>query len=472
MSSKDYYIIMKILEENINLILRSLPSVGVVLDDPALQPIIECAGRKLVKCWLNYYLGRIRDELVSGKIADFDYEKLIEDVVFSVNSLYDNSMREVINATGIILHTGLGRSALSDTAVGSIIAAAKYTPVQSDPVTGKRALRESKVEVLLKELTGAEAVTVVNNNAAATMLVLNTLANNKEVVISRGQLVEIGGAFRMPDVMTMSGAVMSEIGTTNRTHLSDYRNAFSENTGALMHVHTSNYRLRGFGGTPGILEIVTLANELGVYSIDDLGSGALISLEKWGVENEPLIKDSIAAGVDLCCFSGDKLIGGPQSGIICGKYEHIVKIRKNPFARMFRVDKLTLAALEATLAIWVNGEYEEKIPLYKMLCTSKQVLKDRAIELMSKLSGKISAEISVEESDAYIGSGSLPDSGIKSWAVLLRFENNEAEYIAQTLRMNGVFSRVRAGCVWLDMISLLDGEFDLLVHRIINSFGK
>ncbi len=472
MSLKDYYIIMNDSEKELNSKLRSLPSVGKVLDNPALQPAIKCAGKNLFKCLLNDYLGKIREGLVSGKLVHFNYDKLIDEISFSVNSICDNSMREVINATGILLHTGLGRSALSNVAVGSITAAAKYTPVQSDPVTGKRSLRESKVEVLLKELTGAEAVTVVNNNAAATMLVLNTLAKDKEVVISRGQLVEIGGAFRMPDVMTMSGAIMKEIGTTNRTHLSDYRNAFDENVGALMHVHTSNYRLRGFGGTPDISEIVSLAKELGLYSIDDLGSGALVSLEKWGVESEPLIKDSITAGVDLCCFSGDKLIGGAQSGIICGKYEHIEKIRKNPFARMFRVDKLTLAALEATLAIWVNGEYEEKIPLYKMLCTSKQILKNRAMELSSKISGKIFAEISIEESEAYIGSGSLPDSGIKSWAVSLKFKNIEAEQGAQILRKNGVFSRVRAGRVWLDMISLLDGHFDLLVHRIISSFGK
>lgn len=451
--------------------LRSLPAMGKVLEDIKLSDLISEYGRELVKSQLNLELGRIRDNIVSGVISSFEYSELLQDVIFRVNSISRHEDRRVINATGIILHTGLGRAPLADEAVDAVRYAAKYTPVQSDPVTGKRSLRESKVERLIRQLTGAEAATVVNNNAAATMLVLNTLARGKNVVISRGQLVEIGGAFRMPDVMEMSGAVMKEIGTTNRTHLQDYRNAFDEDVSVLMHVHTSNYRLRGFGGTPGIAEITELAEKLGVYAVDDLGSGALVPLEKWGAESEPLVRDSIAAGVDLCCFSGDKLIGGAQAGIICGKAEHVQKIRKNPFARMFRVDKMTLAALEATLAIWVNGEHEQKIPMYRMLGIPKDELKRRAETLLADIKGKIAAGVELSHSEAYIGSGSLPDSGVESWAVVLKPENIGAEEAACILRKHGVFARVSNGRVWLDVISLLEGEYELLIQRIIESLG-
>ncbi len=457
--------------EEIKRRLQAIPAIGRLLEDSQLLEIIEQAGKGMVKLQLKIILDSLREDICAGNSLELDCSLIKSKLLLALNSFVEPQNRRVINATGILLHTGLGRAPLAEEAAAAVQAAARYTPVQSDPVTGKRSLRESRVEALLRELTGAEAVTVVNNNAAATMLVLNTLACNKEVVISRGQLVEIGGAFRMPDVMEMSGAIMREVGTTNRTHLRDYRAAYQPEVGALIHVHTSNYRLRGFSGTPGILELANLARELGVRIIDDLGSGALVPLSKWGAEDEPLICDSIAAGVDLCCFSGDKLIGGAQSGIICGKREFVEKVRKNPFARMFRVDKLTLAALEATLAIWVNGEHEQKIPLYRMLSTAKELLASRAKELAASLEGKIRAKVTISRSEAYIGSGSLPDSGVESWAVVLELANITAEAGARLLRSNGVFSRINAGKIWIDMIALLDCEFEILPEKIIATFG-
>ncbi len=453
---------------DVNDLLRKLPAVGRILEDSDLDAFTVKYGKELFKSQLVRHLEGVRKGILAGDIIDFDYNSLVSAVCRSVEAIAEVQRRKVINATGILLHTGLGRAPLASEAQEAVLAAGGYTPVQSDPVTGKRTLRELKVESLLQVLTGAEAVTVVNNNAAATMLVLNTIAAGRQVVISRGQLVEIGGAFRMPDVMRMSGAEMHEIGTTNRTHLRDYKEAFSEEVAAFMHVHTSNYRLRGFGGTPGIQEITRLARELGVCALDDLGSGALVPLSRWGGEDEPLVQDSIAADVDLCCFSGDKLIGGAQSGIICGKAEWVERVRKNPFARMFRVDKLTLAALETTLKIWVNGEYAEKIPLYRMLSTPKSQLQQRAESLCLLLTPQVKFKLEVCPSEAYIGSGSLPDSGVESWAVVVTPGEMDPEILSQEFRKSGVFARVNGGKIWLDIIAVLDSDFSLLSERLLN----
>jgi len=253
--------------------------------------------------------------------------------------------RRAINASGILLHTGLGRAPLADDAAAALAGTTRYSVLQASLESGDRSLREEKIQRLLIELTGCEAATVVNNNAAATMLILHTLAAGREVIISRGQLIEIGGSFRMPDVMSRSGAILREVGTTNRTHVRDYEEAINERTAAIMHVHTSNYRVRGFAGAPDIGELVELGRRRDVAVIDDLGSGAIVPLAEFGIGNEPLVKDSIAAGADVVCFSGDKLICGPQAGIICGKKPIIERIRRSAFARMFRVCKLTLAGL-------------------------------------------------------------------------------------------------------------------------------
>lgn len=460
------------MDEAIQSLLRGIPSMHDLLEDDSIILLMREYGDELVKLELRELIESLRNNIKSGTEIEIDRIKLFNDLTRRVRSFAADEERVVINATGILLHTGLGRAALAQEAISAITAASGYTPIQTDIDTGQRSLREAKIERILCELTGCEAATVVNNNAAATMLVLNTLCNNKEAIISRGQLVEIGGAFRMPDVMDKSSAIMHEIGTTNRTHLKDYAAAINENSGALVHVHTSNYRIRGFNNSPDISELAPLAKEQNLYSIDDLGSGALSTLDEWGLPNEPLIKDSIKAGADVCCFSGDKLIGGPQCGIICGKKEVIEAIRKNPFARMFRVCKLTLAALEATMVIWLNDTFRGKIPFYQMLSTPLQTLLERAGKIVDELSDIFEIECSFNESGAYVGSGSIPDEAIPSVAVRIIHKSIKPHKLALALRQHGVFPRVSDNALWLDMITLLAGQDEIIGDKIRKAISE
>ncbi len=322
------------------------------------------------------------------------------------------SLAPAVNATGVIMHSGLGRAVLPSAAVEALGAvAAGYSTLALDLDSGKRVPRDRHVEGLLRELTGAEAATVANNNAAATVLILNTLARGKDVVVSRGQLVEIGGSFRMPDVMATSGAVLREVGTTNKTHLRDYEAAVTDATGVLLRVHHSNYRIVGFAEEPPVEDLVALGRARGVPVVDDLGSGALVDLAPYGLRPEPLVQASVRAGADVVCFSGDKLIGGPQCGIIVGKDEWIRKIRKNPLARAFRCGKLSLAALEATLKLFLAPErLPERHPIYRMLALSPDELGRRARKLAAALRKSLpgSVSLSVEDGESQVGSGAVP----------------------------------------------------------------
>jgi L-seryl-tRNA(Ser) seleniumtransferase len=386
-----------------------------------------------------------------------------------------------VNATGILLHTGLGRAPLCEDALAALQGLGRYSLLQADVATGGRSLREEKIERLLVELTGCEAATVVNNNAAATMLVLNTLAAGREVVVSRGQLVEIGGSFRMPDVMARSGAVMREVGTTNRTRLSDYEAAVGERTGAILHVHTSNYRIRGFSWTPPVGELVELARRLAasrapaapVPVIDDLGSGALVRLSEFGIEDEPLVRDSIAAGVAVACMSGDKLISGPQAGIAVGRREVIEAARSNPLARAFRVCKMTLAALEATLVHFVNGTWREAIPFYRLLARSLEELDACAAEAAGALSHVKGVTCEVLDDVSYVGSGAAPDQGIATRVVAVRSAHVGADELARRLRTGvpSIFARVRDDAVLFDMRTVMPEETDALRGGVVSALG-
>jgi L-seryl-tRNA(Ser) seleniumtransferase len=380
--------------------------------------------------------------------------------------------RRAINATGILLHTGLGRAPFCAEASEAVAAGDRYAVLQTSIETGQRCQRDTDIEAMLRTLTGCEAATVVNNNAAGTMLVLNTLSEGKECIVSRGQLVEIGGAFRLPDVMEKSGATLREVGTTNRTHLRDYENAINENTGAIIHVHTSNYRVRGFSGTPSIQELVPLGKKHGIPVADDLGSGALVPLSEFGITNEPLVRDSVAAGADLMCFSADKLICGPQGGIILGKADWLRRIRKNPFARMFRCDKLTLAGLQATLVHFVNGVYRERIPLYRMLSRQLPDLEVDARRIAEALEDVPGITATIGDDVAYIGSGSIPDEGIPSKVVRLDSPHG-VHRISAALRRHvpSIFGRVSHDGLVLDMRTLLAGEGDLLVEGLARALG-
>jgi L-seryl-tRNA(Ser) seleniumtransferase len=441
--------------------LRSLPAAGKVLTAPEGVALCSEFGGGTVRLCLRQQLDELRSAVLAGGQAP-DHAAFIAGLRQRCQRLSRPDGRRAVNATGIILHTGLGRAPLADDAITAITAAAGYTPLQASLDTGSRSVREERVEQLIMELTGCEAATVVNNNAAATMLVLAATAAGKEVVVSRGQLVEIGGAFRLPDVMAMSGCILKEIGTTNRTHLRDYQAAINDHTGALLHVHTSNYRVRGFSGTPDIAELCTLGHERQLPVIDDLGSGALLPLSRWGLADEPLVADSIKAGADLACFSADKLICGPQSGIIIGK-----RVRKHPFARMFRVCKLSLAALEATLLHFINGDADTTLPFYQLLAKPVDRVRSDAKRLQELLAG-LPLKITICDDTAYVGSGSLPDEGIPSVVLRLTPRGISAEELGTRLRQGipSVFARLADRQLLLDCRTLRDGEVDTVASAL------
>jgi L-seryl-tRNA(Ser) seleniumtransferase len=455
-------------------LLRTIPSVGDLLADGPVADVAREFGAGIAKLALRSLLDECRAAIRSGaakaaptpaEIASSLRTKLVRFVT--------PEGRAAINAAGIILHTGLGRAPLCKEALEALAGMGHYTILQTDIETGGRSGRTERIEALLTELTGCEAATVVNNNAAATMIILNTLAKDREVVISRGQLVEIGGAFRMPDVMELSGCILREVGATNRTHMADYENAINDQTGALMHVHTSNYRIRGFTSMPSAPEIVKLGKAHGVPVIDDIGSGALIALSDFGLTDEPLVRDSIAAGADAVCFSADKLICGPQSGIICGKADAIARVRKNPFARMFRVSKLELAALEATLLHFVNGTYRQALPFYRMLSLSAADLDERARTVSAALEDVPDATVEVADDLSYVGSGSAPDEGVPTKVVRVSTKRCSAEKVTYALRTGvpSVFARVADDKVIFDMRTIAADEVTPLIKAARRALG-
>jgi L-seryl-tRNA(Ser) seleniumtransferase len=382
------------------------------------------------------------------------------------------SLRPAINAAGIILHTGLGRALLPEAAVGALHDVARgYCTLATDLDTGRRGHRDAHLEELICRLTGAEAATVANNNAAATMLILNTLAEGREVIVSRGQLVEIGGSFRMPDVMEASGAILRDIGTTNRVHLRDYEAAIGENTGAILRVHQSNYRIVGFSSEPPLEDLVALGREHSLPVIDDLGSGALMDLSRYGLEPEPLAQESVRAGADVACFSGDKLIGGPQAGVIIGTHEVLERIKTNQLARAFRVGKLTIAAMEAALKLFLNPDtLEQTHPTYRMLALTPDELQRRAEALaegLAELPPEI-ARVEVIDGFSQVGSGSVPAENLPTRLLSIRPDAISAGELARRLRHHdpAIFPRVHAGEVLLDPRTIQPEEDAIVIDAL------
>lgn len=415
-----------------------------------------------------------RETLKSGGTAS-DTDAIAAYAVEILHRKSLRSLRGAINATGIILHTGLGRAPLSQAAQDALTdVIAGYSNVQADVGSGERMQREVHVESLVQEITGAEAVAVVNNNAAATVLVLNTLAAGKEVIVSRGELVEIGGAFRLPDIIALSGCRMVEVGCTNRTHLRDYRNAITADTALLLAVHQSNYRITGFTAQPEIGELVTLAHERNIHCAHDLGSGALLDLRQLGLPHEPNVLESLAAGADVGFFSGDKLIGGPQCGIILGRVNAIEAMRKNPFYRTFRVDKLTLSALEGTLRLFLDPEtLTQRHRLMSLLTCPLDDLRTRAMALTQTLNDSCNGWLhaSTEEGESEIGGGSLAGHTIPTYVVRLRSSYITPDALAAKLRLEDtpIFARVHGDAVLLDIRTIFPEQDNILIgslHRI------
>ncbi len=380
------------------------------------------------------------------------------------DSYTGSSLRKVVNVTGTVIHTNLGRSILSKEAISDVEkACSNYVNLEYDVESGRRGHRDRVTEDLIKELTGCEAATVVNNNAAAVLLCLNTLSQGREVIVSRGELIEIGGAFRLPEVMRNSGALLREVGTTNRTYMEDYREAINENTAMLLKAHTSNYRIEGSTCSVDTAELVALGQESGLLVMEDLGSGALIDLAEYGLPREPVVRDSIDAGADVVTFSGDKLLGGPQAGIIVGKQKLIEEVRGNPLMRCVRVGKITIAALDATLRLYING-MERSIPSLTYLTRPLGEITAMAEEVSAKL-GKILdglATVSVEDGQSQVGSGSLPVESIESKYVVLRPVTMSVDKLAGLFRSGAVpvIGRIHEGGFVMDMRTVYSEEAD------------
>jgi L-seryl-tRNA(Ser) seleniumtransferase len=460
-------------------LLRSLPSVDEALREPTCAALVDQYGRLAVVEALRLVLAGWREIIKQGAVvgvasAERDLSALAEAVAGRLAAREEPSLRAAVNATGIILHTGLGRAVLAPAAVEAVAAVARgYCTLAADRVTGQRISRDTHLAGLLRTLTGAEAATVANNNAAATMLILNTLAAGREVIVSRGQLVEIGGSFRLPDVMAASGAILREVGTTNKTHLRDYAAAINEHTAALMRVHQSNFRIVGFTEEPALGELVGLAHAYNLPVIDDLGSGALVDLRRYGVGEEPLVQESVQAGADVVCFSGDKLIGGPQAGIIVGNAEIVGRIKENQLARALRVDKMTVAALEATLRLFLHPDrLTETHPTYRMLAAPVAELERRAAAVAQALGDAAGhAEFAVVESTGMVGSGTSPTEQIPSRALSVRPRALSTQELARRLRAGDppIYPRVQHDAVLLDFRTVFPEEESALARRVRES---
>ncbi|MGB2613698.1 MAG: L-seryl-tRNA(Sec) selenium transferase [Phycisphaerae bacterium] len=457
-------------------LLRKLPSVDKLLTSADVTDWLQRHPRTLVVQCLRDALEELRRHIANDTGGRCGARHVTEEYVLSealrhLEARTRPHLRGAINATGILLHTGLGRSVWPESVVDSMVEELKgYVTLAVDRETGKRSDRDRRVEYLLTELTGAEAATVVNNNAAATMLVLATLAAGRETIVSRGQLIEIGGAFRLPDVMAQSGSRLVEVGTTNRTHLTDYQSAITDATAVLMRVHPSNFRVVGFTKEVSLAELVELAHARSLVLFDDLGAGALVDLARFGLPHEPTIQESIAAGADVVIASTDKLIGAGQGGIIVGRSSLVERIRKHPLARAFRVDKACLMVLERTLHLFRDPDLlAREHPLYRALAMPTEALEARARALAAAI-GRSSpaARTEVVEGVGYLGSGSLPTEQLPTRLVAVAVEGLDAEELARRLRTDEacVFARIENDRVVLDVRTIRENELPAVADAV------
>ncbi len=463
------------MESKTKQLLRNLPSVDVLLAADELQPYIPPLGRKTVTEAVRRSIEAAREQLLSEAPKDLDEAELrkliIADTEHRLTTLSEPFYGRVVNATGIILHTALGRAVLSARVLKQIQQTlGGYSLLQADRETGKRSNRDERIEWLLQQLTGAEAATVVNNNAAATAIVLNTVAEGREVIVSRGQLVEIGGSFRLPDVMAFSGAKLVEVGTTNKTHPRDYEQAITENTAAILRVHPSNYKIQGFSSEAPLDVLVKIAHDNDLVMIDDVGAGSLIDFSQFGFEPEPTLPQSVGSGADIITSSADKLIGASQCGIILGRKRLIDAVRKNQFARIVRVGKLTLAALEATLKLFLDQTVAlQEVPTLRMLRRSGKEIRKHAERLAKEIQSKSKAgAVTTIDGFSQMGSGSLPTQNLATTLVAIEHAKISAEAFAKRLRLSNppVFTRIANERVLIDPRTLLDGDDEIVVSAV------
>jgi L-seryl-tRNA(Ser) seleniumtransferase len=450
--------------------LRQLPSVEKALNSAGGRELTAVYGRLLVTDAIRAQLDRQRQAILAGQNGAASESDLLQAAEAWLAETVAPSLKPVINAAGVIVHTNLGRAPLSDAAIRAVQEAAAYSNLEYDLDAGQRGSRAVHAERQLRQLTGAEAALVVNNNAAAVMLLLAALAPGREVIISRGQLVEIGGGFRIPDVLAESGARLREVGTTNRTHLRDYAWAISGATGAIMVAHHSNFKIIGFTAEPSLAELAELARENFIPLLYDQGSGALLDTAVYGLDPEPLAQDAIAAGVDLVAFSGDKLLGGPQAGIICGKANLVAELKRHPLARALRADKLCLAALSATLNSYLTGKAVEEIPVWRMIARPLADLAKQAEAWAAHLRANGIAA-AVVDGRSTVGGGSLPGTSLP--AKLVAIDCAAPDELAATLRRRPlpVIARIQDGRLLLDPRTVLPHQETALLEAVLQIRG-
>ena len=451
--------------------LRRLPAVDQVLREVGDRPETVAVPRPRLTALVRGVLDAERRRIMSEDAEPPDAAAVGERVLEQIGRQGTFSLKPVINATGVVLHTNLGRAPLSALALERIASVAEgYSNLELDLASKERGSRYAHVEELLRRLTGAEDALVVNNNAAAVLLALETLAHGKEVVVSRGELIEIGGEFRIPDIMLRSGAVLREVGTTNRTHLKDYQGAIGDNTGLLLKVHTSNYRVVGFTADVPSRELVALGHDRGLPVMEDLGSGSLIDLRDWGFPYEPTVQEVVAAGVDLVSFSGDKLLGGPQAGIVVGRRELVGRLKKNPWNRALRIDKLTLAALEATLYAYDAGRALETVPTLQLLTEPLVAVRRRAQRLVARLGPDLRRRLDAKviEDRGQVGGGALPTVELPTAAVALGATAAVARSLDGALRRGNppAIGRLVDDRLLLDCRTVLPAQINALAAAI------
>ncbi|MPQ44344.1 L-seryl-tRNA(Sec) selenium transferase [Clostridium tarantellae] len=458
-------------------LLRTLPKIDELLKLSECNILINEFNRSFVIDELRKVINFYRKGILEDKVKKVP--SLIECINVCRENLINNNelnLKPVINATGVVLHTNLGRALLSEDSVENLLKIARgYNNLEYNLVKGERGSRYSHIEDLIIKITGAESALIVNNNAAAIMLVLNSLCENKEVIVSRGQLVEIGGSFRIPEVMNFSKAKIIEVGTTNRTHNYDYENAINDDTGAILKVHSSNFKILGFTSEVDIETLCEIGKKNNTLIIEDIGSGVLIDLEKYGLEKEPTVLNSIKAGADIVTFSGDKMLGGPQAGIIVGKKVYIDKIKKNHLTRALRIDKFTLAALESTFKHYLNEEEAiEKVPTLKMMTANKNELKLKCEELMVILKGLSSIyNIKVEEGVSTVGGGAMPESELPTYLIKINSNKISSDKLEKALRANKVpiICRIIRNNICIDVRTLLKEDY-IEIYEALKKIGE
>lgn len=455
-------------------LLRKLPKVDELLMDERVAEASSGLLREQVVDVIRTVIETVRREIINSD-EELDencvsYDLVADKVIEAVRHSHVKSLRRVINGTGVVLHTNLGRAKLSKSAMDAVAEVAdKYSTLEYDPVKGGRGSRHVHVEKVIEKITGAEGAMVVNNNAAATMICLAAMGRGKEMVISRGELVEIGGSFRIPEIMEESGAHLAEVGTTNKVKLSDYKNKINENTGAIMKVHTSNYKIIGFTEEVPLKELVKLGREENLPVIYDMGSGLMINLRDYGIE-EPTVREAMADGADIILFSGDKLLGGPQGGVIIGKKKYIDMMKSHPLARILRVDKMTLSAMEATFKEYYDDENaKEKIPVLSMLTRSEEKLKTDAEKLLEMIKKEAPAlDAKVEATEDVVGGGSAPATVLKGYSVSVQWNEASSQEIERRLRMDAlpIIVRINHDKVLFDVRTIAEDEYRIIADRL------